>query len=270
MPWDGRFWLTLLSYTLLMSSVLIWNQIADLESDRINQKVFILPRGLVSIRVAWAQSLLLLVASGALGLFLGVRYMVLWGISALMGILYTTKPILLKGRPGAHILMNGLGYGMVAFLVGWNVAAELEPQALLRSIPYVLSVTGVTLSTTIPDIQGDRAAGEITLACLLGPKWAARLSGLIIFLALMAALLLRDPFVGLAGALSLPVFVWAGVKGDERAVKFSYRLGSDILVLLIGLRMLGLLALAILVYFGVKFYYSHRFGLTDYPSLRGR
>jgi len=50
---ESDLWVSLIFFSLIVSSIYIVNQIADVESDRLNNKLFILPRGLVTITEAW-------------------------------------------------------------------------------------------------------------------------------------------------------------------------------------------------------------------------
>ena len=51
----GAFWV-LIGLTLLMGSVYIFNQICDIKTDRINQKLFLIADGYLSIREAYIEA----------------------------------------------------------------------------------------------------------------------------------------------------------------------------------------------------------------------
>jgi len=115
-PLDARFWLAFASYSLEMGVVYVINQIRDIESDRANRKLLILPDGLISVRGAWWWTGILFVASAALSVLAGWQFLVIWAISGIIGFLYSDLPNL-KGLPIPNITMNMLGYGTVAFAV---------------------------------------------------------------------------------------------------------------------------------------------------------
>lgn len=265
----ARFWWTFLSYSLLMGVVYILNQITDRESDRENRKLFLIADGIIPVSHA-------LLYAGILTLFglltawrLGRVFLTLYLLSLLMGVLYSVRPFLFKGRPFLDLLSNAMGYGLVNFLVGYAVASPLDADAFRHALPYVLAVGGVFLNTTIPDIPGDRLAGEITTGVKLGPRKTAWLGFAFILGAFVAAAWARDPLCGLGSALALPPFGLAALKGGEFFVKFSYRLAGASFALLVGLRFPPFLLLGGLTLLLMRFYYKNRFGL-NYPSLTGR
>ncbi len=47
-------WTALIGFSFIVASIYVVNQIADIESDRINHKLFLLPHGLISVGAAWA------------------------------------------------------------------------------------------------------------------------------------------------------------------------------------------------------------------------
>ena len=51
----GQFyvWAALGGFSLIVASIYVVNQIVDIESDRINHKLFLLPHNYISIRTAW-------------------------------------------------------------------------------------------------------------------------------------------------------------------------------------------------------------------------
>ena len=57
-------------YTLLMGGIYILNQIYDLETDRINDKVYFLPRNIFTIQQASIEMLILFLISALMSIFL--------------------------------------------------------------------------------------------------------------------------------------------------------------------------------------------------------
>jgi 4-hydroxybenzoate polyprenyltransferase len=263
------FWTIFISYSLLMGGVYILNQIWDRESDRINQKLFLIPRGIITLREALLWFFLVLTLSFLLAVLQKGLYVHLWGLSFLMGVLYSMPPIKLKGRPIFDLLSNGIGYGFVNYLVGVITVAHISGYHLVHSIPYLLAVGAVFLNTTVPDIPGDMRTGERTTGVVLGARWTCFLALVFIAGTLASALILRDPFALLCSLTSIPFFALALVKPSDERVKLSYRIGGGSMVLLVALRFPPLLLLSFLTYLALKVYYRFRFNL-NYPSLRGR
>jgi len=264
-----NFWVVFVSYTLLMGGSYIINQIWDKESDRINKKLFLLSEGIISINLAIFWLLLTLGVSLYLSIKIGGNFVILWSISLVMGVLYSTPPFKFKGRPLLDLLSNALGYGFINFLVGWTCVAPLSAESYLHSLPYIFMVGAVFLNTTVPDIPGDKEAGEITTGVFLGVRGTTLLALVFIAVALILGILFRDPFTIVASVVSTPFFLNALLSPSDLSVKLSYRIGGGSLVLLVSLRYILFLIILIFVYFSLKFYYRFRFGL-DYPTLKGR
>ena len=68
------FTLGFLIYTMIMGAVYIVNQITYIETDRINNKLFILPKGLVSVRAAYVEIVCLIGGAFALSFFFSPVY----------------------------------------------------------------------------------------------------------------------------------------------------------------------------------------------------
>ncbi len=260
-----KFWLGLACYTLLMGPFYILNQIQDAESDKLNKKLFLIPTGIVSARSAKVQAWILFLLSAAFLPFLGRDFTLIWLLSVVLAYLYNGPPAM-KGNFLMSITLNAVGYGAVAFWAGWASAAPLSAEAALRAIPYIFGVAASALNTMIPDIPGDRAAGQRTVATELGPKPTAWLALFADLGALGFGLWLRDPWISAAALVSAPLFLWAALKTVDPVVKASYRLGSASLGLLLALKFPPLLVMAALVLLASRLYYSRRFGLK-YPSI---
>ena len=265
----AKFWWTFFSYSLLMGVVYILNQITDRESDRRNRKLFLIADGIIPLWAAFLYAGVLTVISLGIAWRLGPTLFLLYLLSLLMGALYSVRPFLFKGRPFLDLLSNALGYGLVNFLVGYATAAPLGAEAFKHALPYVLAVGGVFLNTTIPDIPGDQAAGEITTGVKLGPRKTAWLAFLFLLGALIASAWAWDSFCALGSALALPPFGLAALKGGEFFIKLSYRLAGAFFALIVGLRFPPFFFLGLATLLLMRFYYKTRFGL-DYPSLTGR
>jgi len=268
MDFPAPFWLGLLSYSLLLSGVYVLNQITDRESDRVNRKLFLLADGILPLSWAWTLFWGTTFLSLLLGLALPRIYLVLWGISFVMGVLYSWPPFRFKGRPFWDLASNALGYGLVNVLVGWSLTMPLTREALLEALPFVFAVGGVFLNTTLPDIPGDAQAGLVTTGVKLGARKTAWMGFFFLWGAVFFAALVENFPVLVAGALSLPLFAAAGFD-PARFDRLSYRVAGGLFGLLTGLRFPPYLGMGLLTFLLLRFYYRRRFGL-DYPSLRGQ
>ncbi len=267
-----KFFSVLLSYTLLMSSTYIINQIIDKESDKINEKLFLIPYGIISERVALIIAVILSICSLIWGYFVGKTVLlILYLISLVLGLLYSLPPLQAKGRPFLDILFNALGYGCIAFCVGWSITEKLSLHTFTISLGYIILVSAVFINTTIPDIPGDKKSGKITTGVFLGRRLSSILAGATFFLALiygffeMDVLILIPSFLGAVFSL---LSLWDD-SADMIIIKLSYRVPALIFVLLVAIKFPVFLILNLFLLIILRKYYKSRFGL-DYPSLTGR
>jgi chlorophyll synthase len=257
-----------LLYSALMSGIYILNQVTDRETDRINKKLFLLSENIIPVRFALLEMtiLFLFALSFSIYFFQLSLFTLLIFLSLLMGVFYSAPPFKLKGRPLFDLLWNSLGFGFLNFSVGWLATARFSPGMIYHSLPYVLSVGGVFLNTTIPDISGDEKAGDRTTGVLLGRRKTGLLSSLFLFFALVSSLVVRDPVCFIASSIALPLFLFAVLKDEVRFYLISIRIGAPLLVIFTAFLYPYYLLLLIITFISLKFYYKKRFSLS-YPSL---
>ena len=267
-----RFWLVLITYTLLMSSVYVVNQIIDKESDKINEKLFLLPYEIISVRNAVIVAVLLAVLSLILSFFLGGFVLfLLYLLSLILGLLYSLPPFQLKGRPFLDFVVNGLGYACIALLVGWYTAEKLTLHTLIVSFGYFILVCAIFINTTLPDIPGDKKTGKITTGVFLGNKLSLILSSSLFVLALLFAFLEMDILLivpSLLGAIFSVLALWDNTD-DLIITKLSYRVPAFLFILLVSIKFPIFLIINLILLFLLRKYYKSRFGL-EYPAMLGR
>ena len=262
----------LLIYTFVMGGVYILNQIMDIETDRLNKKLFILSGGYITVRTAYIEMALLWLLAIGLSVRFGIIFVLFILLSILMGVMYSLPPIKLKGKPIMDTLSNGIGYGMINFGVGWLLLREFDPAMFAQFLPYFLSISAVFINTTIVDIEGDRKAGEITTGVFLGARSAHLVSTLVMAGAIIAAYARRDYICLIPAATSFPLFVYTAVfiaknnRVHRKATIASFRLPGLLFTLItcVLYPVYFLIVLAVLV--AMRVYYKRRFGMT-YPTL---
>ena len=258
---DG--WL-LLSLTLAFMGTYVINQIFDIESDRVNNKLFFLPQKIISIRSAWGYYSLLSAFGIAAAFFVSLESAVIAGAIVLLGVLYSIPGVRLKDRPIGGLLANAVAYGfLVPAIAGPPVVSG---HAGLMTAPYFLAIACGYILTTIPDRIGDGASGKMTVAVILGEKSVR-------WLALLTA--------GATGAVSFTVRNWdmlavaaitaflvlgLFVKKDDRFLLFTCKFPILLLTILAGLFFPVYLAFLLLTWLLTRAYYKHRFGIV-YPKL---
>jgi len=267
LPW--RFWAILCLYSLMMSSVYIINQIVDRESDLINNKLFLIPYNIISIRAAMVYAIILALIPLISVYFFGIKFVMLFVLSYLLGVAYSIRPFELKARPIADMLANAIGYGLLAFLTGWAVTGKIQGRAFIQAFGYILFVSSIFINTTIPDIQGDQKAGKYTIGVFLGARNATILSSILLFLTFIYSFLEFDVFLMIPSLVGLPIFIISIWDESMQMAKISYRAVSFLFVLMVALRFPLFLILGILILILLRVYYTKRF-MINYPSLTGR
>ncbi|HOT97489.1 MAG TPA: UbiA family prenyltransferase [bacterium] len=276
LPWFYGFWplrgitvmqgLALLLLTVLMGAAFLLNQLTDVESDRFNNKLYLVASGAVPERHARMESLLLLAVGlgGLTGLKPALALCALF-IFAVTGWAYSCKPFLCKDRPWLGLWAN-LSGSVLIYLFGWSMAGPLSWSALRCGLPYVLGIGAVYLLTTIPDRPGDAAAHKITLAVRWGETRIYRAAVICSGLAVVAALLTKEG-VALAATLTVwPFFIWAWHRETVESALQTNKMATLALSLLICWRIPVYLFLLAGLFFFSKWYYRHRFNV-HYPSL---
>jgi 4-hydroxybenzoate polyprenyltransferase len=151
------------------------NQIADIETDRINRADRPLPSGRMSPREAWALTMALLAGAVALAAPCGLGYLACVLLTVPVTSAYSFRPLRTKRLPFAANATIATPRGLFLVLAGWAVGGGLfRAEAwVLGGIAWVY-VFGASTTKDFADAEGDRATGCVTLPILLGPRRAAR------------------------------------------------------------------------------------------------
>ncbi len=264
----------LVIYTLVMGGVYILNQLMDIETDRINKKLFLLSSGHITKSAAYTELAFLWACAIVMSIRFGWLFAVLIIVSMALGVAYSVPPVKLKGKPVVDTLANALGYGTVNFAIGWLLVRDYGPSMFVRFLPYVLCIAAVFINTTIVDIEGDRKAGERTTGVFLGAAAAHVVSCFVMAAAIVVAYLRRDHVCLIPAAISLPLFIYAAGYAlwrksvHRKATIVSFRLpGLAFTVITAILFPVYALVLAV-VFVAMRVYYRLRFDMA-YPTLSG-
>jgi len=181
---------------LLLGAVHVANGWRDRAGDRLNRKGAAMTSGAVSGSALAIVAGLCLAGSLLLSLHptVGGTSRALLAAAALLGAAYVAPGVELKRRAGLDLLCHGIGYGVVAFLLGASAAGAVGTRAfdwvraVAASAPYAAGILAVALVTMIADAPGDASSGQRTLAVRLGDArawtfarglaWATLLAGL--------------------------------------------------------------------------------------------
>lgn len=262
-----RLWTTLCLYTLLIGAVYIVNQITDRETDAANNKLYLVAQGYVKLKVLKWQIGVLITLSILLSLLVfpsNPAYLILISLSIILGFAYSVRPFRLKGKPILDLCANALGYGSLAFLVGWVTITPIDTEAIWRSLPYLFCVAAAFVNTTLPDLAGDKQGGDYTTGVWLGTKWACRLSLVLLLVAIGSAIFFKDWIAGTASIVCLPIFIYMNFRPKQNVIIWGTRIGILTLSLCASLLFPLYLLWFVAVLFSVRWYYRARFNIR-YP-----
>ena len=153
----------------------IYNDIRDIDADRINASNRPLPSGRVS---KW-QAMKLVIALAVLAVVLSfllnplVLATTLFGI--FLGLIYSTPPLSLKNRPLSKWILTSLWCGVASMGGSLAVSHIITGKTLYAAAVFFIQGLASTPVADILDIAGDWAAGKRTIAVVLGPDLTAKM-----------------------------------------------------------------------------------------------
>jgi 4-hydroxybenzoate polyprenyltransferase len=250
----------------LVGAIYLLNQIFDIESDRINKKLFFLSEGYISKKSALIETVFLNFLSIIPAYFISWRLGILFSLGLMLGFFYSVPPWAFKNRPYLGFFSNAFGHGSLIFLIGWSGKDFISAQTLFFSLPYFFAVGAVYLNTTFPDREGDKKISKSTLAV----KWNARkvllLSTILVFLAIISSLFLGDfPFL-IASLFCFPFFIHMNFRLTEKSAILASKVAVLFLSLVACYFFLWYLAILVFGFFITRKYYEKRFKIK-YPNL---
>ncbi len=152
------------------------NQICDYENDCVNKPHRPLPSGRMTRRQAWIFVAATYLIALAMVAVINWQILAIYVAAALATVAYSVPPIRLKRHPVGSNLIIALIRGELLKVAGWAAVAtvlkSVEPWYI--GLIYLVFLLGATTTKDFADIEGDRAAGCITLPVKYGATWSAR------------------------------------------------------------------------------------------------
>ena len=168
-----------LAMYLVGISAYVYNDIQDLEADRINAKDRPLPSG----RVSKGQAMKLAIVAGAsafaLSLFLNYWVVALVSFGIALGYVYSTPPLSLKDRFFVKSIVASLWAAVSSLGGSLAVLGYVTGKTLFSATLFLVYGMGFSPVADIGDIEGDRAAGKRTIPAVMGPIFTAKFSSAI-------------------------------------------------------------------------------------------
>lgn len=257
----------LVAFSFLVGGIYILNQIFDIESDKLNNKLFLLPQRIVRLSTAWIIALLSLSVPLVIAFFFSLPLGIVFGLSALVGFFYNCRPLELKNRPYGGLLANMLGHGFLTFSAGWLSTAKADSLMIVPALAVSLANGAVYLISTVLDAGGDGQTGKRTFAVQQGER-ATSIAALALVAACLALSFWVVPhrFILLAtAALSLPFYIALIFRPGRTALFNAMKIPVFVFTLCLVPLAPWYGALIALTFLGSRLYYQKRFG-KRYPA----
>ena len=273
---DIRTCLFFISNTLIIGATFIKNQMTDIETDRINKKLFLLD-GCVEIdltrktyKISLLVGFILLLASNIYNVIITSLIFIFWDF------LYNNKPHEWKKNPFLGPLCN-LIVCLLLLLSGWVFIASdgsyflsfnkvINFNFFINVFPYLLIYLAVVIITDIPDIKGDKNSHKNTFTIKFGQRNTMLFSLILVVLSFFISIYLNDPLACVSIICSIPFFCYGLFRGLNKDVLRSIRYPIFILNFFTTTIFPYLFLAILVIYYLSKYYYWHRFDLS-YPTL---
>ena len=267
--YSADLFLSLAAFTAAMGGSFVLNQLCDIHSDKINNKLFLLGEGFVSIRRGYMESAVLLVLSIAVAVFVNVGVLAAVALFSLItGYIYNFEPFACKNRPIGGLFAN-LTMGWLAFIIGWLAAAPASKYMLIVSLPYLFFNLSLYFLTTLPDTTGDATSGKMTFPVKYGKNKTINLCLFFFLLAFIISLWHKNEFMLVVSFLTVPFMLRLHRKKDVPSAVIAVKAGISFFALAVCLNFPAFIVLMAVIFFFTRYYYKNRFGY-DYPNFRGR
>lgn len=153
------------------------NQIFDLENDRINKPNRPLPAGSISSAGAGIFTAVAYGVALVLAALVNAQTFAIYVVAALATAAYSAPPLRLKRRTWSSNLVIAVTRGELLKVAGWAAVATVLDSAEPWYIGFIyfLFLLGATTTKDFADVEGDRAAGCMTLPVRYGVERSAHL-----------------------------------------------------------------------------------------------
>ncbi|MBN1759155.1 MAG: UbiA family prenyltransferase [Chitinispirillaceae bacterium] len=262
-------YLILIVFSFSVAAVYLFNQLADIEVDKKNGGLPLVASGIVTVPSAIITAVFLSIAALILPLPFHLAPITACSAAALLlGAVYSFRPFRFSGRPFLDFISNAMGYGVIAYGAGWYVAGKtiFSIEFSLHALPYFLLMCAGSISSTLPDIEGDRSDGKITTAVQIGFTPAHLLAMLLLITAGIAGFFVNDGIAVLCSLGTLPFYLAFLLWPHTFLMEATYKIGGAFCMIAAFISMPGFIPVSVIVFTITWLYFRIRHGIT-YPSL---
>jgi len=260
-----NFW----SFSALIGAFFVMNQIADIKTDAINRKLYILPEGKISKFGAWIFTIGLLIFSfWQIDVLTSPRFFLFFMALIILGFGYNFHPVRWSARPFAGFFTHIFG-AVFCYSIGWlDAGGTFSFDVLISSIPIVCGFCAIYLLTTIPDADGDKKTDKITFSVRFGKIKTLNFALVLMILSFGFAIYFQDNLVAFAAFASTVMIGKARIYFNQNS-DFLQAIRFSILYLLIAMSLQFpiLFVLTAIVVVASRLYYLFRFQ-KKYPVMR--
>ncbi|NIO00924.1 MAG: hypothetical protein GTO42_02085 [Candidatus Latescibacteria bacterium] len=253
--------------TAILITAYLLNQIFDRESDERNRKCFYLSQGIFGVRTLLVLSLGFYLVASFTFRRLDEPHRIPLIAALILSLTYSLPPFRLCARPFLDLLANAVGFGGIAFILGYGLFFNDLMESAQLSLPYVLLVAATFLHTTVLDVEGDRETGKISTSVRIGIGPSKLVALVLHGFAVAAAISWSTTLAIVITATTLPFTAYA-LKSTDRRMS-SVQAQAATLIVTLGAVLLWPVYIAILLPLVIlsRYYHQRRFGII-YPGLR--
>ena len=263
--------LLFLGISLVCGATIILNQISDIESDKINKKNFLFD-GIIKVNRALFISRVVSILGLIIVLTVSWEVVVpLLMLYLIWGILYNDERYNWKTNPLLGVFANlACGYLLILCGMVYN-RYDMSIQFILFNsfiyiIPFIFAYASIVLLVNIPDKNGDTVTNKNTLTVVLGDRMTILFATILCISSFLIALFIKEPLCSTASLTSIPFFLFAVFRGEDKDVMRAIRYPILLLNFYV-LTIYPLLFFPIMSFYYIsKYYYWHRFSI-HYPTL---
>lgn len=258
------------SFALAMGGSFLLNQLADVETDLKNKKLFLISEGHISKNAAIVEVVILLVISLAIAVKGGTLFLITVLLFILVtGYFYNFNPFKFKDKPWWSLWAN-MAMGFLAFCLGWLAAfRSFSWQLFVDALPYLFFNTALYFYTTLPDIEGDRLANKKTLAVKFGLNAIIYIAFGFFLAALVSAIILKDQLALIILLPSMPFFLWTLIHPQVSATIRTTKFSILFFAIAVCLKIPFYFILMVAGFYFTRWYFKARFQF-DYPNFKGK
>jgi 4-hydroxybenzoate polyprenyltransferase len=268
------FYYGLACLTAILITAYLLNQIFDRESDRLNNKGHFLTKDIFSVRTVMLMAVVGFLLASYFFRFVAYAQGVPLILAVILALAYSVPPLRLVAHPFVDLLSNAVGYGAIAYVVGYGAWGRALDDATLLALPYVFLVGATFLHTTVLDAEGDRGSGKKTTTVLIGVGPSAVLACVLAVAGLIAATAISAAKYGDWTAVAVVafctmVFIHSAVRlrrsGDTAPSATAVHVATAAVTVPAVVAWPAYLIVLLPIVVAARFYYRARFGII-YPG----